>query len=125
VADYAFLSLLQQVLSVLLGLYMVSRVTCAIRRWGLTLSFGSKRSGFLPKDGDKSSFSETTPQINIVTYRPIARQRLGKHIPMEAKARNIRKSITRKRISKQAYLTIERMCFLSGPCRGAIKGQKR
>jgi hypothetical protein len=36
----------------------------------------------------------------IVTYRPIARQRLGKHIPAGANARNNRTSIARLRISK-------------------------
>jgi hypothetical protein len=33
---------------------------------------------------------------------PIARQRLGKHIPAEANARNNREYIARQRISKQA-----------------------
>jgi hypothetical protein len=42
-----------------------------------------------------------------VTYRPIARQRLGKHIPAGANAYNIRTSIARQRISKDASLTIE------------------
>jgi hypothetical protein len=41
-----------------------------------------------------------------VTYRPIARQRLGKHISAGANARNIRTSIARQRISKHT-LTIE------------------
>jgi hypothetical protein len=40
---------------------------------------------------------------------PIARQRLGKHIPAEANARNNRTSIARHRISKHASLTIEAM----------------
>jgi hypothetical protein len=44
---------------------------------------------------------------SIVTYRPIARQRLGKHIPAEANVRNNRTSSARKRISKHAYLTTE------------------
>jgi hypothetical protein len=44
--------------------------------------------------------------IYIVTYRPIARQRLGKHIPAGANARN-RRSIVRQRISKHASLTTE------------------
>jgi hypothetical protein len=38
----------------------------------------------------------------IVTYRPIARQRLGKHIPAGANTRNNRTSIARQRISKHA-----------------------
>jgi hypothetical protein len=39
---------------------------------------------------------------NIVTYRPIARQRLGKHIPSGTNARKNKKSIDRQRISKHA-----------------------
>jgi hypothetical protein len=41
-------------------------------------------------------------QKNIVTYRPIARQQLGKHIPAGANARKNRASIARQRISKYA-----------------------
>jgi hypothetical protein len=37
----------------------------------------------------------------------IAKQRLGKHIPVEANARNNMTSITRQRISKYAFLTTE------------------
>jgi hypothetical protein len=55
-------------------------------------------------------------QVNSVTSRPIARQRLGKHIPEEACARNNRTSTVRQRISKQAFSTIEGLCFLRGPC---------
>jgi hypothetical protein len=44
---------------------------------------------------------------NIVTCIPIARQRLGKHIPARANARKNRTSIARQRISKHASLTIE------------------
>jgi hypothetical protein len=40
--------------------------------------------------------------VHIVTYKPIARQRFGKHIPAGAKARNNRTYIVRQRISKQA-----------------------
>jgi hypothetical protein len=58
-----------------------------------------------------------------VTYRPTARKRIGKHIPAEAYARKNRTSINRQRISKQAS-TIERLCFLRGPCRWIIKGQR-
>jgi hypothetical protein len=42
-----------------------------------------------------------------VTYRPIARQQLGKPIHAEANARNNRTPITRQQISKHASLTIE------------------
>jgi hypothetical protein len=38
---------------------------------------------------------------------PIARQRLGKHIPAEANVRNNRTSIARQRISKHTFLRIE------------------
>jgi hypothetical protein len=44
-----------------------------------------------------SSFVESS-----VTYRPIARQGLGKYIPAEPYARNNKMSIARKRISKHA-----------------------
>jgi hypothetical protein len=44
--------------------------------------------------------------LDIVTYRPIARQRLGKHIPVGVNARNNRTSIARQRTSKHAFLTI-------------------
>jgi hypothetical protein len=37
---------------------------------------------------------------NIVTYRPIARQRLGKHIPAGANPRNNRTSIAKQLISE-------------------------
>jgi hypothetical protein len=43
-----------------------------------------------------------TSAVSIVTYRPITRQRLGKHIPAGAKARNIRTYISRQRMSKRA-----------------------
>jgi hypothetical protein len=42
-----------------------------------------------------------------MSYRPIATQRLGKHIPAEAKARNSVTSIARQRISKQTSLKLE------------------
>jgi hypothetical protein len=45
--------------------------------------------------------------LYIVTSRSNARQRLGNHIPAEA----------RQRISKQAFSAIERLCFLHGLCR--------
>jgi hypothetical protein len=47
-------------------------------------------------------------QEYIATCIPIARQRLGKHIPAQAKARNNRTSIARQPISKHtSLLTIE------------------
>jgi hypothetical protein len=64
-------------------------------------------------------------QVYIVTYRPIARKRLGKHIPAEAYVRNNRTSIARQWISKQVFSTTERQCFLRGPCRRVIKGKRR
>jgi hypothetical protein len=45
--------------------------------------------------------------LTIVTYRPIARQRLGKHIRAGANAHTHWTSNVRQRISKQAYLTVE------------------
>jgi hypothetical protein len=39
---------------------------------------------------------------DIMTHRPITRQRLGKHIPAGVNARNNRTSIARQRISKHA-----------------------
>jgi hypothetical protein len=45
--------------------------------------------------------------LNIVMYRPIGRQRLGRHIPVEANAGDNRTSIARQWISKHASLTIE------------------
>jgi hypothetical protein len=44
---------------------------------------------------------------DTVTYRPIARQRLDKHIPAEANARDNRTSIVKQRINKHASLTID------------------
>jgi hypothetical protein len=44
---------------------------------------------------------------NIVTYKPIAKQRFSKHIPAEANARNNRASISRQRISNHAALRTE------------------
>jgi hypothetical protein len=58
-------------------------------------------------------------RVYIVTYRPIARQRPGKHIPAEAYARSNRASIAKQLISKQIS-TIKRLCFLRGPSRGVI-----
>jgi hypothetical protein len=49
----------------------------------------------------------TSSILNTVTYRPIARQRLGKHIPAGAKAPNNRTPIATHRNSKHASLTTE------------------
>jgi hypothetical protein len=60
------------------------------------------------KSKDKTDGSTTITvfwdvvRITIVTYRPIARQRLSKHNTAGADARKIRTSIARKRISKHA-----------------------
>jgi hypothetical protein len=61
---------------------------------------------------------------NIVTCIQIARQRLCKHIPAEAYARNNRTPISMQRISKRTLSTIESLCFLRVPCRGVIKEQR-
>jgi hypothetical protein len=63
--------------------------------------------------------------LNNVTYRPIARQRLGEHIPAEAYSRSNRTSTTRQRIRKQDFSTIESLCFLLGPCLVVITWQRR
>jgi hypothetical protein len=60
-----------------------------------------------------------------VTCISITGQRLGKLLPAETNTRNNRMSIARQRISKQTSSTIQRLCFLHGPCRGVIKGQSR
>jgi hypothetical protein len=62
---------------------------------------------------------------NIVTYRPIARQRLAKHILAGVNARNNRTSIARQRIIKQAFSTKKRLCFMRGPGQGIMKRQRR
>jgi hypothetical protein len=58
-----------------------------------------------------STFSTALPlettNHDSVTYRPIARQRLGKHILAQAYARINRTSTARQRVSKHASLTIE------------------
>jgi hypothetical protein len=46
-----------------------------------------------------------TTEEHIVMCKPISRQRLGKHILVEAKAYNNKTSITRQQISKHASLT--------------------
>jgi hypothetical protein len=43
-----------------------------------------------------------THHNHIVTYRPIARQQLGKDIPAEAYAGNNKTSIARQQISKKS-----------------------
>jgi hypothetical protein len=51
----------------------------------------------------------TPVYIYIVKCIPIARQRLSKHIPTRAKARDSRTSIARQRCGKHASSTIEAM----------------
>jgi hypothetical protein len=52
-----------------------------------------------------------------MTYRPIARQQLGKHIHAGANARNNRTSIVRQRISEHASLTVEAVfCVALAKC---------
>jgi hypothetical protein len=45
--------------------------------------------------------------FRTLQYCDVATQRLGKHIPAEANARNNRTPTARQRISKHASLTIE------------------
>jgi hypothetical protein len=51
-----------------------------------------------------SQIVRIVPTVYIVTYRYIARQRLGKHIPAIANMLNDMMPIARQRISKQAAL---------------------
>jgi hypothetical protein len=61
-------------------------------------------------------------KLNFVTCRPIARQRLGKHIHAGGNARDNRTSIAGQRRSKHASPTIAAVC---GPCRGVIEGYRQ
>jgi hypothetical protein len=78
------------------------RLTVPVLNWGVNLTY-----------------------YNIVPYRPITRQRLGKHFPAGANALKNRTSIPRQRINKHVFSTTEWLCFLRGPCRGDIKGQRK
>jgi hypothetical protein len=69
-------------------------------------------------------FRLTMEEMDIGRIGDIARQRLGKHIPAEAYPHN-RTSIARQGISKQAFSTIKRLCFLRTPRRGVVKGRRR
>jgi hypothetical protein len=68
----------------------------------------------------KPHYWDTKEYFNVVTHRPIVRQRPGKHIPAQAYARNKKTSIARQRISKQAFSAIE-AAFLRGPCKVVIQ----
>jgi hypothetical protein len=61
------------------------------------------------QEGKKVTICVDARKLNQCTVMriPIDRQLVGKHIPTEAKARNNRRSIARKRISKHAFLAIE------------------
>jgi hypothetical protein len=50
-------------------------------------------------------------ELDIVTYRSIARQRFGKHIPAGTKTSNNKTSIARQRRCKHASSTIEAVFF--------------
>jgi hypothetical protein len=58
--------------------------------------------------------------ICTVTYRPVARQRLGKQIPAGLNVRKNTTSIARQRISKRAPLA-KNLCFLRGQCKLVTK----
>jgi hypothetical protein len=60
-----------------------------------------------------------------VTYRPIARQRPGKHILTEAYALNNMTSIANQWISKNVFSAMDSLCFLFCLCRKLIKGKRR
>jgi hypothetical protein len=62
--------------------------------------------------------------LDIVTYRPVARQLFGKHIPAVATpATKGRPLLGNGSVNKPCQQ--QRGCFLRGPCRGVIKGQRR
>jgi hypothetical protein len=69
---------------------------------------------------DIDSVTKVTIRENILWRIDLARQRLGKHIPAEADSRNNRASITRQRIIKDAFLTIE-AAFFAWPVRSGYK----
>jgi hypothetical protein len=56
----------------------------------------------------------------VVRARPIARQRVAKHIPAEANAQNSRTYIARQRRGKHAFATIEEAVFSMDPTRDYI-----
>jgi hypothetical protein len=62
--------------------------------------------------------------LKYCDVRWIARQRLGKQIPAETYVGKNRTPIVWQRIGKQTFSTIEKLCFLRGPGRWVIKGQK-
>jgi hypothetical protein len=77
-------------------------------------------------DGVYSSFcfvfSSLKDSKHIVTCISIARQRLGKHIPVKrTRATDVRPLLDNDTVNKPPQQ--ERGCFLRGPCRGVIKGQ--
>jgi hypothetical protein len=61
---------------------------------------------------------------SIVVCIPIARQRLGKHIPVRASERKNRTLIVKQRISKHASLRIEAV-FSVRPCKVSIKSVRQ
>jgi hypothetical protein len=59
-------------------------------------------------------------KVQIWRSIPIARQRVGKHIPMQANSLNSRTSIARQRISKHTSLRIE-VVFSMGSVQSGYK----
>jgi hypothetical protein len=59
-----------------------------------------------------------------VTYRPIARHRLGKRIPAQEYAPTIRRPLLGKKLVNKPSQKCGG-CFLRGPCREIIKGKRR
>jgi hypothetical protein len=49
--------------------------------------------------------------VHTVTCTPISRQQVGKHVPVEANARNNWTSVATQRSCKHASLTIENCAF--------------
>jgi hypothetical protein len=62
-------------------------------------------------------------RICIVTCIPIARQRVGKHIPVEANARNNRLSIPMQRRCKHASLILQMVISVGSVPRSSKRAQ--
>jgi hypothetical protein len=70
-------------------------------------------------------FAHERGTVRTVTCIPIARQRLGKHIPARANARDNRASIARQRRGNQTPRASYRLCFLRGPCKVVIRSVRQ
>jgi hypothetical protein len=71
----------------------------------LTQSLTNQLTQYRSADSSQQTELLTNRPLDIVTYRPIARQRLGKHIPVGANARYNRASVAGQRRGKHASST--------------------